>query len=309
MTRRDASEQRPAGGASHPGAQDRQGDGGRLAAGAADATPEHDVPRDERSREPGLGRVAVVLNQPQSLVNIAGAVRAMSNMGLQRLVLVEPAEFDARRIVGIAHRTEHIVESVVVVSSLEEALASCVYVAGTSARPRTAQRNYHRPRDLAPRIVARAAVGPVALVFGREDRGLSNAALDQCHDVLVAPTSQDHPSLNLAQAVLLVAYEVFLASAVAAPLPVGKRSLGPASADDMEEMYAALEAGLHQIDFFKARKPESVMRTLRTAFGRTTLDAHEARLVRSVGYEVRNHAARRPRPSGGAPSRTGDVPA
>lgn len=309
MTRRGATERPPEGRAFRPEAQDRLGNREGLAARATGAAPQHDMPRDERSRESGLGRVAVVLHQPQSLVNIAGAVRAMSNMGLQRLVLVEPAEFDARRIGGIAHRTEHIVESVVVVSSLEEALASCIYVAGTSARPRTAQRNYHRPRDLAPRIVARAAAGPVALLFGREDRGLSNAALDHCHDVLVAPTSVDHPSLNLAQAVLLVAYEVFLASAAAAPLPVGKRSLGPASADDMEEMYAALEAGLHQIDFFKARKPESVMRTLRTAFSRTTLDAHEARLLRSVGYEVRNQAARRPRPSGGAPSRTGDVPA
>lgn len=262
--------------------------------------------RDANER---LGRVAVVLHQPRSIVNIAGAVRAMANMGLQRLVLVEPAEFDAKRIGGIAHRTEHVVESAKIVSSLQEALASCIYVAGTSARPRTAQRNYHRPRDLAPRIVARAATGPVALVFGREDRGLSNAALDQCHDVVVAPTSLDHPSLNLAQAVLLVAYEVFLANAAAAPLPTGKRSLGPASADDMEETYAALEAGLHQIDFFKARKPESVMRTLRTAFGRTTLDAHEARLLRSIGYEVRNHAARRPRPSGDAPSRGEDVQA
>lgn len=240
-----------------------------------------------------LDRVTVVLHQPQNLVNIAGAVRAMANMGLRHLALVEPADFDARRITGIAHRAQHIVERVVCTPSLQDALAPCVYVAGASARPRTAQRNYRRPRELAPEILRRAMDGQVALVFGREDRGLSNAALDQCHDVLVVPTTTEHPSLNLAQAVLLVAYELLLAARGGGELPAGKRSRGPAAIAELEEMYAALEAGLHQIDFFKARKPESVMRTLRTAFSRTTLDGHEARLLRSVGYEMRNAAARR----------------
>ena len=92
---------------------------------------------------------------------------------------------------------------------------------------------------------------------------------------------------------LLVSYELFLAGAGApADLPTGKRSLGPASAAELEEMYRALESGLASIDFFKARKPESVMRVLRTVFGRTTLDAHEARLVRAVGYEMRNRVER-----------------
>ncbi len=233
--------------------------------------------------------VTVVLHQPQDLVNIGGVVRAMANMGLERLTVVDPAEFDPRRITGIAHRTEHIVERARVVATLEEALADETYVVGTSARPRTAQRNYRRPRELAPRILLRARDGKVAIVFGREDRGLSNDALDRCHEVLVIPTSRSHASLNLAQAVLLVAYELFLAGAGAPEeLPTGKRSLGPATAAELEEMYGALEAGLAGIDFFKARKPESVMRVLRTVFGRTALDAHEARLVRAIGYEMRN---------------------
>ena len=204
--------------------------------------------------------ITVVLHEPQDLVNIAGVVRAMANMGLERLTLVDPAEFDPWRITGIAHRTGHIVENARVAATLEDALS----------------------RD-----------GEVAIVFGREDRGLSNEALDRCHEVLVIPTSPAHASLNLAQAVLLVAYELFLAGAGAPPrLPTGKRSLGPASAAELEEMYRALEAGLVSIDFFKARKPESVMRVLRTIFGRTTLDAHEARLVRGVGYEMRNRVER-----------------
>ena len=237
--------------------------------------------------------ITVVLHQPRDLVNIATAVRAMANMGLERLTVVDPADFDPRRITGIAHRTEPIVETAVLAGSLEEALADATYVVGTSARPRTARRNYGRPRELAPRILRRAERGRVAVVFGREDRGLSNEALDLCHDVIVIPTAADYPSLNLAQAVLLVAYEVLLAGAGATgALPAGKRSLGPATAAELEEMYRALEAGLDRAAFFRGRKSESVMRILRTVFGRTALDAHEARLIRSIGYQVRNRLER-----------------
>ncbi len=233
--------------------------------------------------------LAIVLHEPRKLVNIAGVVRAMANMGLSRLTIVDPAEFDAWRITGIAHRTDHIVDRITQAASLDEALAGATYVVGTSARPRTAQRNYRRPRELAARILERARNGNVAIVFGREDRGLSNEALDRCHEVLVIPTHPGYSSLNLAQAVLLVSYELLLAGSTAPDsLPSGKRSLGPATAAELEEMYAALEEGLARIEFFKARKPESVMRVLRTVLGRTGLDAHEARLLRSMGYEVRN---------------------
>ena len=235
----------------------------------------------------------IVLHQPQDLVNIAAAVRAMANMGLTQLTLVDPAEFDARRITGIAHRTEPIVEAARLADTLEEALADATYVVGTSARPRTAQRNYRRPRELAPRILRRAESGSVAIVFGREDRGLSNEALDLCHEVMVIPTAPEYPSLNLAQAVLLISYELFLAgTGTTDPLPTGRRSLGPATTAELEEMFVALEAGLDRAEFFKARKAESVMRIVRTVFGRTGLDAHEARLIASIGYQVRNRLER-----------------
>ncbi|MDE2763319.1 MAG: RNA methyltransferase [Gemmatimonadota bacterium] len=237
--------------------------------------------------------ITVVLHEPRDLVNIAAAVRAMANMGLERLTLVDPAEFDPWRITGIAHRTDHIVEAATLAGSLEEALADATCVVGTSARPRTAQRNYRRPRELAPRMLRRARRGRVAIVFGREDRGLSNDALDLCHEVMVIPTAPGYASLNLAQAVLLVAYELLMAGPDAhEALPAGKRSLGAATSAELEEMYQALEAGLDRAAFFRARKPESVMRILRTVFGRTALDAHEARMIRSIGYQVRNRLER-----------------
>ncbi len=248
--------------------------------------PSGDAPEEPRARAPNI---VVVLHEPRQLVNIAGVVRAMANMGLAELILVNPADYDPRRITGIAHRTDHILEGTRLADSLDEALQDATFVVGASARPRTAQRNYRRPRETAPAIVRHSRDGRVALVFGREDRGLSNQALDRCHQVVVIPTAPEHPSLNLAQAVLLVSYELFLAAGHAPEsLPVGKRSLGPATAAELEEMYRALEAGLARIDFFKARKPESVMRVVRTVIGRTGLDAHEARLIRSIGYEMRN---------------------
>jgi TrmH family RNA methyltransferase len=234
-----------------------------------------------------LDNVVVVLDEPQNVVNVAGVVRAMKNMGLRRLRLVRPAEFDAWRIEGIAHRTGDVVEGAVIVPSLQEALADAVLVVGTTARARTAQRNYARPREAASLIVESARHGMVALLFGREDRGLGNEALDQCHRVAIIPTNPDYSSLNLAQSVLLLSYEIFLASGEGeGQLPRGRRSTRPATVEELESTYAALEGGLHRIDFFKARTPESIMRTLRTLISRAEPDLQEAGLLRAIGFEM-----------------------
>lgn len=243
--------------------------------------------------DPAVGNVVVVLDETQDLVNIAGVVRAMRNMGLSRLRLVRPAEFDPWRITGIAHRCDAIVEAAEILDSLDQALADTVWVVGTTNRARTAQRNYVRPREHAPEILARAALGPVALLFGREDRGLTNEALDRCHAVAVIPADPDYSSLNLAQAMLILAYEIYLASGGSAhPLPRGRRSEGPATHAELERMYRALEEGLHHIDFFRARTPEGVMRTLRTLLARAEPDRQEAGVLRAMGYGVGKHLER-----------------
>jgi TrmH family RNA methyltransferase len=234
-----------------------------------------------------LENVVVVLNEPQNLVNIAGVVRAMKNMGLWKLRLVRPAEFDSWRIGGIAHRSEDVLDEVEIFGSLQEALADVIYVVGTTARARTAQRNYVRPREVAPKIVDHAREGVVALLFGREDRGLGNDALDLCHAAAIIPTNPDYSSINLAQAVLLLSYEVFLAAAgEEGPLPRGKRSTRLATLEELENTYAALEEGLHRIEFYKAREPESILRTLRTLISRAEPDIQEAGLLRAIGFEI-----------------------
>ena len=255
-----------------------------------------------------LSNVVIVLDEPQNLVNVAGVIRAMKNMGLSRLRVVNPAEWDPWRITGIAHRTEDIVESTRHHHALEEAVADCVLVVGTSARPRAAQRNYDWARAWAPRILERAADGPVALVFGREDRGLSNEALDRCDGVAIIPTDPDYSSLNLAQACLLLAYELFLAAGEAQrDLPRGKRYTGPATRQEMELMFHALEGGLARIDFFNARSPENVMRTFRTLLSRAEPERQEAGLMQALGFEIQNYLDRldqRPTPDPEEPENT-----
>ncbi|MCH7855555.1 MAG: TrmJ/YjtD family RNA methyltransferase [Gemmatimonadetes bacterium] len=237
-----------------------------------------------------LDNVVIVLDRPKDVVNVAGVVRVMMNMGLSRLRLVSPDDFDTYRIGGIAHRSEELTGAAETFETLQDALSDVVLSVATSARPRTDQRNYVRPREIAPRIVEGTASGLVALVFGREDRGLTNEGLDLCQSVAIVPTAAEYPSLNLAQACLVLCYEIHLAGSEETPLPRGKRDQGPATQKDLEEMYSALHRGLSRIDFFKGdRHPESVMRLLRTILSRAEPDLREARLVRAMGFEMERY--------------------
>ena len=240
-----------------------------------------------------LGNVVVVLDETQDVVNIAGVMRAMMNMGLARLRLVRPAQFDAYRIEGIAHQSGPLIEATERFDDLDAALADVTWVVGTTARPRTAQRNFLYPRDGARQVIEHAWDGPVALLFGREDKGLSNQALDRCQQVVVIPTDPDYSSLNLAQACLVLCYEIHLAAGGgSAPLPTGRRESVPATQADLESMFTALTGGLERIDFFKSRRPEAVLRTLRTVFSRAGLDQRESKLLRAIGFEIGHYLDR-----------------
>ena len=256
-------------------------------------------PRPATADTGALGNVVVVLDEPLDVVNIAAVIRAMKNMGLSRLRLVRPTEFDPYRIQGIAHRSADVIGASELHDSIASAIADAVWVVGTSARPRTANRNYVRPSDVAPAVVERAREGTVCVLFGREDRGLTNEAMDACHAVVIIPTAPEYWSLNLAQAFLVVAYEIYLAATGGEEeLPRGRRATDAATGQEMESMYAALEEGLARIRFFKgARQPEAVLRTLRTVLARTDLDTREARLIRAIGFEIGHYLDRlKPQP-------------
>jgi TrmH family RNA methyltransferase len=257
----------------------------------------------EGEAQPGPGRpalegVVVVLWQTQDYVNIAGTIRAMKNFGLSRLRLIQPVLWDPWRIEGIAHGTGDIVERTEIHDSLLSALGDCSYVVGMTARPRRAKRAVARPRGLAPELLARAAAsvagetGPVALLFGREDKGLSNEALDMCHRTCIIPTSE-HSSLNLAQAVLVMAYELWMqAQGAAQSFRPPRREAPPARIELLEKLFEDAEAALWTVDFFKSRQPESVMRTLREVVRRADPDAREAGLLRAISIEVVKYVRR-----------------
>lgn len=228
----------------------------------------------------------MVLDEPQDPVNIAAVVRAMKNMGVHQLRLVRPAEYDPTRVERVAHDTRDIVARIRHFDALNDALADCVRVAGFTARRRAAKWRISEPRAVAPELLEAAQRGMVALLFGREDRGLSNEALDRAHVLVTIPTTE-HASLNLAQAALIALYELHLGA------PDASRTLAPprkdapsATAEQYERLFADTERALAALDFFRTRNPELVLRTIRSLAFRAAPDAREIELVRAMAIEV-----------------------
>jgi len=237
--------------------------------------------------------IVLVLHEPQDLVNVAHVVRAMKNFGVRDLRLVEPREYDAYRVEGIAHQTRDVLARVRVFDTLGAALADCVHVVGLTARGRTAKRNLQRPREAAAEVLSFAADGPVALVFGREDKGLDNDALDRCHRVVTIPSEPAYPSLNLGHAAVVMLYELALArGAETREYKRPRRTAPPAEAAELERLFGDVEAALRAVDFFKHRSVEAVMRTVREVLHRAPLDQREAKLFRAMAIEVVKHGER-----------------
>ena len=212
----------------------------------------------------------------------------MMNMGLRRLRLVNPAEYDAYRIEGIAHGGEVVLERIEFHDSLAAAVADAGFVAGTTARRRTAKQVWDHPRAAAPMLLEHATPeAPLVIVFGREDNGLTNEELDLCDRVLTVPTDPERWSLNLAQAVLLVTYELWMAAGAGeTERPRERRATPPATNAELQRTFAELETALDSIDFFKAHNPPAIMRTLRAVFRRAGLDQREAALFKAIAFEM-----------------------
>ena len=241
--------------------------------------------------------IVVVLHEPQDLVNIAHVVRGMKNFGLRDLRLVNPREYEAHRVEGIAHQTQDVLARVRTFATLEEALADCIHVVGLTARGRTAKRNLQRPREAAAEILAldagRGGSQPVALLFGREDKGLSNEALDRCNRVVTIPSDSSYPSLNLAHAVIIMLYELALArGAEERAFKAPRRASEPVTAEELERLFVDVARALQAIDFFKTRNADGVMRTMREIAHRAPLDAREAKLLRAMAIEVTKYGER-----------------
>lgn len=229
-----------------------------------------------------LDNIAVVLMHTRDVRNIGGAVRAMKNTGLSQLRLVAPTPFAAEDITGIAHRSEDVLASMRVVDTLDEALADATYVVGTSARARGDLPSRTDVRALAAELRTRAQQGRVALLFGPEDNGLDNAALDRCHALVRLPINPAYTSLNLAQAVLLLGYELWMAQPAQ---PAAADAAQPATADALEQCFAETERALHAIQFFKSGSAPT-MRALRQLLQRAEPQSREVALLTAIAREV-----------------------
>ena len=229
----------------------------------------------------------LVLVGTQDVVNIAGAVRLARNFGIEQMRLVQPLVFDPWRIEGIAHNTADFVSRITLFDTLADATTDCVYLAALTARERTAKRSVLRPRAAAAELAARSLEGPVALVAGREDRGLSNEELDHCHALVTIETTPEHRSLNLAHAIGILCYESWLArQGREVPLKPPRREAQLAPSQRLELLFRDWERALWAIEFFKTRRAETVMRSVREAMFRAELDWREASLLRAMALET-----------------------
>jgi TrmH family RNA methyltransferase len=234
---------------------------------------------------PGLARVRVVLIETSHPGNIGAAARAMKVMGLTRLYLVRPQRFPDQEAQVRASGADDVLMQARVCATLDEALADCVLVLGASARLRSLPWPVMDARQAALQAAAEAqAQHQVALVFGREQSGLSNEELQRCHGLLHIPTGSDFSSLNLAAAVQVVSYELRMALGGGLPAAVDEGDY--ASAAELESFYAHLEQTLIQIGFLDPANPRQVMRRLRRLYQRARTERVELNILRGMLTET-----------------------
>jgi tRNA (cytidine32/uridine32-2'-O)-methyltransferase len=230
-------------------------------------------------------KIRMVLVNTTHPGNIGGAARAIKNMGLTELYLVQPREFPAPRAVWRAAGARDILTNVKVVESLDEAIAGCGLVVGTSARERRIPWPLINPRECGEKIWSEAASHDVALLFGREDRGLTNSELQKCHYHVHIPSNPDYSSLNLATAVQVLAYEVRMASlqdenGVLPSMDEWDQPL--ATADELELFHQHLAETMATLNFYDPDNPKQLLTRMRRLFNRTRMDKMEVSMLRGL---------------------------
>lgn len=236
-----------------------------------------------------LDRLRLVLVRPQTPENAGAAARAMKNFGLTDWVWIDPRFTELSAARRLAVHAQDLLQTVRYCATLEEAVADCAWVVGTSSRTREGKRRIG-PRAFANEAVDRSEGGTVAVVFGDEQSGLSNAEIDLCHDLCGVPTDAAQPSINLAQAVLLFCYELKMAELERAPATSHAPRARPAQAEDLWSIQGALEEGLTAAGFLNHPERHAV-RDLMGTLTRARLSKREAQLwnaaVRALRKAIR----------------------
>ncbi len=225
-----------------------------------------------------LDNISIVLVDTKTPANIGAVARGMMNMGLSRLVLVNPPADKKGEARKLAAGAEEILDTAEVFGTLREAVADQGLVIGASRHRSRHRKNVHTPRDTAAKVVPLLASNPVSLVFGSEVNGLEKSDIALCHELMAIPSSDLFPSLNLSHAVMIVLYEFFVAATTGAP--PGTRELAPAR--ELERFYAHLRESLTRAGFIDDRNAEHMMFSLRQAFGRALLDSREVSILMGI---------------------------
>lgn len=225
--------------------------------------------------------------------NIGATARAMKNMGLQSLYLVEPKVFPSAEATSRASGADDLLAQAVVCDSLDEALAGCTLVVGASARLRSISWPQLDPRQCATRVVEECADAPVAVVFGREHSGLTNAELSRCHYLVNIPTNPEYPSLNIAAAIQVIAYELRMTQEAGGEVGAAKSKSDEvelATMEEVEQFYQHLEAVMVASGFLDPEKPKFLMHRLRRVYNRARLEKQELNILRGILTAVQKQA-------------------
>lgn len=232
-----------------------------------------------------LSTIKIVLVETTHPGNIGAVARAMKNMKMHNLCLVAPKIFPSADATSRASGADDVLAGATVCRTLQEAVADCSLVFGASARARTISWPEITPRACAEKVLITEPDNSVAIVFGRENSGLKNHELDLCQFLLRIPCNSEYSSLNIAAAVQVVCYELFVTSGLAAEekITVGDKGEQPlATAAQMELFYAHMAEALTDIGFMHPAKSKSIMRRLRRIYNRAQLDSKELDILRGI---------------------------
>ncbi len=229
-----------------------------------------------------LKNIRIVLVRPKGSGNIGSVARAMKNMGLQDLALVGGGRIESLSARAMAVHAGEILKEAHRFSTLREAVSDCSMVVGTTCKSGLYRSHSLPPREVARKIVAAANSGKAGIVFGPEDHGLSNRDLKHCQLLITIPTHPDYPSLNIAQAVMICLYEIFLAAQKKLP----KEKIARAQSENVERLFDKMKSSLLKIGFLDSENPDHILLALRRVLGRAGLEEKDVRVLTGLFRQI-----------------------
>ena len=233
-----------------------------------------------------LSNIRIIMVRPHGAGNIGSVARAMKNVGANELAIVGSARTQSFWARAMAVHGRDILSEATCYETIRAAIADCTLVVGTTCRAGLYRSHSQTPRQAAPAIAAAAQTDKVALLFGPEDHGLSNKDLEHCQQLITIPTHPDYQSLNVAQAVVICLYEIYLAALAPAQI----EGLERAKAEDIERLFDIMRNSLLKIGFLDSENPEHMLLAFRRIFGRNGLEAKDVRILTGMFRQIEWYA-------------------